>query len=103
VSDEHKLLRDADRAARARQLLENELLTEAFKSLEDAYMTHWRQTNIDDVNGREKLFLAINVIGIVRDHLAVVVSNGKMADAELRLLAAKRELEKQRKRRFGIL
>lgn len=102
-TDEHKLLRETDRALKARQLLENEVLTEAFAALKANYISAWEETAFDDVNGREKLFLAANVIGIVRDHLLKVVANGKLADAELRMLAARREAEKLRKRRFGLL
>lgn len=99
ATDEHKLHRDADRAARASQLLENEILSEAFKNLKVAYLEAWEQTNFDDVNGREKLFLAANVIGIVQGHLVKIIANGKLANAELRQLAARREIENARKSR----
>jgi len=75
---------------RAQELLDNELLSEAFRMLEDNYASAWRATVIDDVTGREKLFLAINILGKVRDHLKAIVANGKLAQAELRELAANR-------------
>lgn len=99
MTDETKLTQDAAKAARAQSLLDNELLAEAFNGLEDAYTAAWRATLIDDVTGREKLFLAINVVGKVRDHLTAVVNNGKLAAAELRNLAETAE----RKKRFGVL
>lgn len=85
--DEDKLSQDAAKAARALALLGNELLTEAFEALETSYTAAWRATMIDDVSGREKLFLAINIVGKVRDHLIAVVNNGKLAAAELKALA----------------
>ena len=97
--DESKLTQDAARATRAANLLGNDLLVEAFKGLEDAYTAAWRQTTIDDVMGREKLFLAINIVGKVRDHLTAIVSNGKIAQAELKALAETAE----RKKRFGLV
>jgi hypothetical protein len=97
--DEFKLSQVSAKAARARELLEHELLTEAFKGLEDSYTSAWRNTHIDDTAGREKLFLAINIVGKVRDHLTAIVTNGKLAAAELKELAATAE----RKKRFGIL
>lgn len=99
MTDESKLSKDAAKAARAKTLLESELLTEAFKSLEDNYTAAWRATLIDDVSAREKLFLAINVVGKVRDHLQSIVSNGKLAEKELQQLADTAE----RKKRFGII
>jgi hypothetical protein len=94
VSDEDALSQAAAKAARAQSLLGNELLTEAFSALETSYSAAWRSTTIDDVNGREKLFLAINIVGKVRDHLVKVVNDGKLAAAELRALADTAERQK---------
>jgi hypothetical protein len=80
-------------------LIDNELLTEAFHGLEESYTTAWRVSTIDDVVAREKLFLAINIVGKVRDHLTAIVANGKLAQAELKELFQVAE----RKRRFGIM
>jgi hypothetical protein len=99
MSDQFALQRAVNRAQQARTLLESDILTEAFKGLEDAYTAAWRATKIDDVSGREKLFLAINVIGKVRDHLSGIVSNGSVAEAEIKDLRETAE----RKKRFGIL
>jgi hypothetical protein len=99
MTDEASLHGTTTRGVRAEELLNNELLAEGFTALEASYVTAWRATTIDDSAGREKLFLAINIVGKVRDHLAAVVANGKLAQAELRELAQTAE----RKRRFGIL
>jgi hypothetical protein len=87
MTDESKLDQAVGRAARAEALLDNELLKEAFIGLEGSYTAAWRSTAIDDVAAREKLFLAINVVGKVRDHLTAIVTNGKLAQAELKELA----------------
>ena len=99
MSDENSLDQAAAKAVRARQLLDNDLLSEAFAVLEQNYAAAWRATTIDDVGGREKLFLAINVVGKVRDHLGAIVANGKLAEAELKELAQVAE----RRKRFGIV
>ena len=99
MSDENRLDQAAAKALRAQELLENEILSEAFNGLEDTYTAAWRATTIDDVGGREKLFLAINIAGKVRDHLTAIVANGKLAQAELKELAQVAE----RKKRFGIV
>lgn len=85
--DESKLRIDESRGRRAKQLLEDELVNEAFKSLEDAYVLAWRSTAPLDEKAREKLYLAINVVGKVRDHLQRVVENGTLARKELDQLA----------------
>jgi hypothetical protein len=97
--DESKLDQAAAKAVRAQELLDNELLMEAFRGLEESYTLAWRATRIEDVAAREKLFLAINVVGKVRDHLTGILTNGKLAQAELKELAQMAE----RRRRFGIV
>jgi hypothetical protein len=99
MTNELKLGEAAAKAQRAQDLLDNELLAEAFEGLEDSYATAWRATTIDDVSGREKLFLATNIVGKVRDHLTSIVTNGKLAQAELKELAQTAE----RRKRFGIV
>jgi hypothetical protein len=99
VSDEIALAKATERAAQAQRLLDDAMLKDAFKGLEEAYTSAWRATLIDDVSGREKLFLAINVVGKVRDHLQGIVNNGKLAAKELQQLAETAE----RKKRFGIV
>jgi hypothetical protein len=99
MNDETRLDQAAAKALRAQELLDNELLTEAFRGLEENYTSAWRASTIDDVAAREKLFLAINIVGKVRDHLAAIVANGKLAQAELKELMQTTE----RRRRFGIV
>jgi len=83
-----------ERGIRADVLLKDELLAEAFKALEDAYTTAWRSTNINDVAGREKLFLAINIVGKVKDHLSAAASSGRLAQAHLKQIADVAERKK---------
>jgi hypothetical protein len=99
MTNEIKLDQAVAKGARAEALLDNELLSEAFADLESSYTSAWRATAIDDVTAREKLFLAINIVGKVRDHLAAIVTNGKLAQAELKEIAQAAE----RRKRFGIL
>ncbi|MGJ4888090.1 hypothetical protein [Bradyrhizobium sp. HKCCYLR20261] len=99
MTDESLLQQTAARGVRARALLDDELLSGAFATLEASYSAAWRQTLIDDVAGREKLFLAINIVSKVRDHLGAIVANGKLAEAELKELAQTAE----RRKRFGVL
>jgi len=99
MSEANRLDQAVTKAVRAQELLDSELLSEAFTTLEGNYNSAWRATVIDDVAGREKLFLAINIVGKVRDHLNAIVANGKLAQAELKELMQTAE----RRKRFGIL
>jgi hypothetical protein len=85
--DEYKLAKDTARALQAEGLTNNELLKEAFDALEAEYLKLWRATNIHDQAGREKLFLAVNVIGKVQQHLHTIITDGKLAEKQLQQLA----------------
>ncbi len=89
MTDEFKLHRAAAAAARAEDLLRNELLTEAFEALDRDYTAAWRATLVRDTEARERLWQAVNIVGKVRDHLTNVVSGGKVAHRELAELAGK--------------
>ena len=99
MAEESVLDQAAAKAVRGQALLDDDLLVEAFDALEASYTSAWRRTTIDDAVGREKLFLAVNIVGKVRDHLSAVVANGKLAQAELNELLHAAE----RRKRFGIL
>ena len=95
MADEIALNRAAERAARADALLRDELLTEAFATLERDYVKAWRETAARDTDARERLWQAVQLVAKVRDHLGSVVSGGQLARRELADLA-------QRKRRWGL-
>ncbi|TGN75958.1 hypothetical protein EOW77_0032340 [Bradyrhizobium yuanmingense] len=95
---EDRLALAASRGSHAQSLMNDELLAECFKNLEEAYIATWRSTNFDDVQGREKLFIAINVIGKVKEQLGRVAANGELAKAEIEELVRAAE----RKKRFGL-
>lgn len=99
MTDEHKLHKDAARASNAKALLDNELLSEAFLTIENGYITGWRMTEPLDTPRREKFWLGVQVVGKVRDHLRKVIADGKLAQAEIDALAEK---EKRRKL-FGVV
>ncbi len=89
--NEFKLLRDQDLAAKAEQLLGSSLLRESFEKLEQNYMKAWRDTGTaeGETLKREKLWMAINLIGKVQEHLNIIVQNGKLAKAHLAQITRK--------------
>jgi len=96
MADEIALTRAAERAARAQALLGDELLAEAFETLDREYLKAWRVTAARDTDARERLWQAVQIVAKVRDHLGTVVNNGKLAQRELTDLA-------ERKRLLGIV
>ncbi len=76
---------------RASILLEDEMLQAAFRQLEHDYTLYWKNTKIEDTIAREHLWQAIQIVGKVRDHLAHIFTNGKVAQRHLDELAHQRK------------
>jgi hypothetical protein len=86
---EDKLHRDIARGNRARAIIDDELLVEAFARLDADYVAAWRATAARDTYARERLWQATQIVGKVRGHLTAVLSNGKLAQRQLDELAAR--------------
>lgn len=67
------------RGEEAKRLLENQLLNEAFDTLEQEYTQVWKQTKASDEVAREKLWMAINQLSKVKMELHSVIQTGKVA------------------------
>jgi hypothetical protein len=89
MSDEDKLRAATARASRAQALVNDDLLTEAFDTLEREYTKAWRETAVRDNDARERLWQAVNVASKVREHLRRLVSDGTLAQREIDMLADK--------------
>ena len=96
MSGEIKLNADLARRAGAEALLQNDILQEAFARLEERYVEEWRVSQFRDTDARERLWQAVNILRKVKDHLAKLVADGKLAQREIEQLTEKRK-------RFGIV
>jgi hypothetical protein len=93
-------LRDATvRANRAKSLLDDDLLKEAFDVTTRSYLDAWMATGLSEQDKRERLWHAVQTVAKVRAHLVTVLNGGKLAQAEIDMLVA----DQARKRRFGII
>jgi len=95
MTDEIALNKAAERGARAQRLLDDDLLKEAFETLDSDYAKAWRATAARDTDARERLWQAVQIVGKVRDHLVTVVNGGKLAQREMNEIAGRK--------RFGIV
>lgn len=84
ADDELALRRAMDRAAKAQALVDDEILKEAFTTLRQSYVDAWMATDARDTDGRERLWAATTVLTKVRDHLDRMISDGMVAEAQLR-------------------
>jgi hypothetical protein len=101
-ANETQLQDDVSRAEQAKALHDNPLLAELFSTLERSYLDAWRTTHVDDTAAREKLFLAVNIVGKVRDQLIRIIADGGLAQRQLSDMADEIARVASRKRRFGL-
>lgn len=88
--DEIGLTKDMAEASHAQRLLEDEMLVAGFDKLEAEYLKAWRETGVRDTDGRERLWQAINLLGKVKDHLRMIIANGRLAQKTINEIARTR-------------
>ncbi len=83
MADETELRRDAQRADRARALLNDELLTEAFEKLRAMYVEALLSSSASESMHREKLYLAARIVPAVKANLEKLMMDGSIAAKQL--------------------
>lgn len=68
---------------RAKQILDDPLLKEAFEYLSEQYKQEIFNTSYDDHNQRQVLWMAYNMLDKIKGHLVSVMETGKLASSEL--------------------
>lgn len=68
---------------RAKQLLNDPLLKEAFEYLTEQYKTEIFNTSYNDHDQRQVLWMAYNMLDKIKGHLVSVMETGKLASSEL--------------------
>ena len=74
---------EIQRAERARQLLEEPLIKEAFSLVENAFIDGIHRTAVKDSEMREKLCQMLMCLKAVKQHLQSVMESGKLAQAQM--------------------
>lgn len=81
---------DAGKGLQAKELIENPILVEAFATLERKYLEAWRQSKPADQEERERLWLAVGILGEIKRHLRIVVDAGAMAKRDIDKLSGRK-------------
>ena len=84
---------DLERAEQAQSILEHPLFSAAFEELEQAYIEAWGNSRSSASEERERLYMALNLLGAVRVHLEGVIAGGALARADLEMITAPKDLK----------
>ncbi len=82
---EAKLREELAAATAAENALD--MLAAAFTRLEQEYVMAWKSTPARDVDARERLWQAVQVIGRVETHLRASAANRKLTERQLAEIA----------------
>jgi len=81
--EQNKLQQELNQANKAKQLFENPLLKESFDKLKKLYTESLFNTGATEIEAREKLWLAYNVVSKVEQNLLEMIDTGKLAAKQL--------------------
>ncbi len=80
---------EVSRGVRARAILDDPLVAEAFAAIERECLAEWRRAPARDVEGRERLWLMLKMAERLRAHFESLIDGGRLAGE--RIAALKKE------------
>ena len=86
-----QLSKETDRAAKAKAVMKNPLIREAFDGLRETYVRQLRDAPIRDVEGIQLLKIMLSTVDTVEGHLERAIKTGKLADQRLTIIERMRE------------
>lgn len=92
--DEGKLRIQMDRGQRAKALLDNELLTGAFESIETSLHYAWKTSRAGDELAREDIWRSTQLLTNLKECLTRHVTTGEAAGKELLRIEKESKLRK---------
>lgn len=78
------------RGEAAKRLLEDPVLIEALERLERTYLDSWRRTDPKDTEGRERLWVALQVAEEFARNLRAIADSGELAHAQVERIKGKK-------------
>jgi hypothetical protein len=87
---------ERQRGEEARRLLAHPLLAEAFAAIDADLRRRWEASGDGESAARERLWLALRLLGRLRGALAEVLETGRLAAVQLDEMAAQRAKEMER-------
>lgn len=83
---------DLKRAEQARHLLDNPLLQEVLNGLKQSYLNEWASSKPEEVEKRERLYMATQVVDGFEKELKIILENGAITKAILKKKQAREGL-----------
>ena len=68
-----------ERERRAKSLIDDPLLNEAFDTLKEDLMNRWNHSGSTDLEARESIWLAMRLLDRIHGHINSIIESGHMA------------------------
>lgn len=83
MNDEGKLREQASRGERARQIVEQEIVQEAFAAIDKTLVEAWKGSAADEERARENAYLMYRLFQNFKAQFTVAIATGEAAKKEL--------------------
>lgn len=83
MTDEYKLRQQETRGKNAAELMENELIKEAFSTIEATILDAWKGSRKEDEEERNNAYLMFRLLQNFKAQFMQVIGTGKAAQKEL--------------------
>ena len=80
---EAQLRHEANRGMRASDLLNDDLMIEAFATITERLSSEWANSPVRDTEGRERIWMMQKLLQSLKGHIEEVLQTGKMAALQL--------------------
>ena len=77
------LEKEQQRGHRAKEILEDEIFTEAIKKVSDELDLEWINSPVRDIEGREKIYMMKRMLNVLLVQLKSVMETGKLATKQI--------------------
>ena len=76
---------ESNEGQEARKILDSDVFKDAMQTLADGYQTEWMNSEINDTERRETVFIKLRILAEFVNELQTVLETGQMADEQIRL------------------
>lgn len=75
--------KDVQRAREAKEVLENHLVQDAFKTIRETLLAKWEASKANDKDGREEAWKMLHAMNEFKRYFESIIQTGKVAEHEL--------------------
>ena len=76
---------ESNEGQEAKKILDSNVFKDAMQTLADGYQTEWMNSEMNDTERRETVFMKLRILAEFVNELQTVLETGQLADEQIRL------------------